>query len=182
MNPRISRSLRIPKSTSQTRETLGDSRVLADLRKAFANESLSKALAMSVQMLRESSDHFHWVGIYLVRGKDLVLEAYAGDEETEHVRIPIGQGICGSAAKEGETIVVPDVNKDPRYLMCFASTRSGIVVPIKGRNGVLGEIDIDSSRLSPFSLEDRETLEGAALILPRYLDDRPFESHDPSTS
>ncbi len=77
MNPRISRSLRIPKSTSQTRETPGDSRVLADLRKAFANESLSKALAMSVQMLRESSDHFDWVGTYLVRGKDLVLEAYA---------------------------------------------------------------------------------------------------------
>ena len=88
MNPRISRSLRMPKSTSQTRETPGDSRVLADLRKAFANESLSEALAMSVQMLRESSDHFDWVGIYLVRGKDLVLEAYAGDEETEHVRIP----------------------------------------------------------------------------------------------
>ena len=78
----------MPKSTSQTRETPGDSRVLADLRRAFSNEPLSKALAVSVQMLRESSDHFDWVGIYLVRGKDLVLEAYAGDEETEHVRIP----------------------------------------------------------------------------------------------
>ena len=109
------------------------------------------------------------------------MEAYAGDEETEHIRIPIGQGICGSAAKEGETIVVPNVNNDPRYLMRFASTRSEIVVPIKGRNGVLGEIDIDSSRLSAFSLEDRETLEGAASMLARYLDGRPFESHDPST-
>jgi hypothetical protein len=88
MNPRISRSFRMPKSTSQTRETPGDSRVLADLRRAFTNEPLSKALAMSVQMLRESSDHFDWVGIYLVRGKDLVWEAYAGDEETEHVRNP----------------------------------------------------------------------------------------------
>jgi len=134
MNPRISRSLRMPKFTSQTRATPGDSRVLVDLRKAFSNEPLSKALAMSVQMLRESSDHFEWVGIYLVRGKDLVLEANTGDEETEHVRIPIGQGICGSAAREGETIVVPDVNKDPRYLMCFASTRPEIVVPIKGWN------------------------------------------------
>ena len=78
----------MPKSASQTRETLGDSRVLVDLRKAFSNEPLCKALSMSVQMLRESSDHFDWVGIYLVRSKDLVLEAYAGDEETEHVRIP----------------------------------------------------------------------------------------------
>jgi len=171
----------MPKSTSQTRETPGDSRVLADLRKAFANESLSKVLAVSVQILRESSDHFDWVGIYLVRGKDLVLEAYAGDEETEHVRIAIGQGICGSAAKEGQTIVVPDVNNDPRYLLCFASTRSEIVVPIKGRNWVLGEIDIDSSRLSAFNQQDRETLEGAASLLARYLDGRHFESHDPST-
>jgi len=132
-------------------------------------------------MLRESSDHFDWVGIYLVRGKDLVLEAYAGDEETEHVRIPIGLGICGSAAKQGETIVVPDVNKDPRYLMCFASTRSEIVVPIRGRNGVLGEIDIDSSRLSAFNERDREILEGAASLLANYLEGRKFEYHDPST-
>src|SRR6267143_4310408 len=124
MNPRISRSFTMPKSTSQPRETPGDSRILVNLRKAVSNEPLAKALVLSVQMLRESSDHFDWVGIYLVRGKDLVLEAYAGDEETEHVRIPIGQGICGSAAQEGETIVVPDVNIDPRYLMCFASTRS----------------------------------------------------------
>src|SRR5258708_1213600 len=113
MNPRISRSLRMPRSTSQTRETRGDSSVLVDLREAFSNEPLSKALAMSVQMLRESSDHFDWVGIYLVRGNDLVLEAYAGDEETEHVRISIWQGICGSAAKEGETIVVPGRQQGP---------------------------------------------------------------------
>jgi len=68
-------------------------------------------------MLQESSHHFDWEGIYLIRGNDLVLKAYAGDEETEHVRIPIGQGICGSAPKQGATIVVPDVSKDPRYLM-----------------------------------------------------------------
>jgi len=132
-------------------------------------------------MLRESSDRFDWVYIYLVSGKDLVLEAQAGDEETEHVRIPIGQGICGSAAKQGETIVVPDVNKDPRYLMCFASTRSDIVVPIKGRNGVLGEINIDSSRLSAFNQRDKEILEGAASLLANYLEGRKFEYHDSST-
>jgi L-methionine (R)-S-oxide reductase len=134
-----------------------------------------------VKVLRESSDHFDWLGIYLVRGNDLVLEAYAGDEETEHVRIPIGQGICGSAAKEGATIVVPDVSKDPRYLICFASTRSEIVVPIKGRNGVLGEIDVDSSGLSAFNQKDSETLEGAASLLARYLEGKRFESHDAST-
>jgi GAF domain-containing protein len=136
---------------------------------------------MSVNILREISDHFDWVGVYLVRENDLVLEAFAGDEETEHVRIPIGQGICGLAAKEGATIVVPDVSKDPRYLMCFASTRSEIVVPIKGMKAVLGEIDIDSSRLSAFSQKDREILEGVASLLARHLEGWHFVSHEPSS-
>ncbi len=107
-----------------------------------------------------------------------MLQAYAQDEETEHVRIPIGQEICGSAAKEGTTIVIPDVGKDPRYLICFATTtRSEIVVPIKGSKGVLGEIDIDSSRLSAFNENDRETLEEEASLLAHYLESKRFVSH-----
>jgi GAF domain-containing protein len=171
----------MPKSPSQTRQPPDDSVVLDSLSRTLSNDPLSKALTNSVKVLRESSDHFDWVGIYLVRGNDLILQAYAGDEETGHVRIPIGQGICGSAAKEGATIVVPDVNKDPRYLMCFTSTRSEIVVPIRGQNGVLSEIDIDSGRLSAFNQKDREILESAASLLARYLEGRHFESHDPST-
>jgi L-methionine (R)-S-oxide reductase len=157
-------------STIQTREYPDHSTVLASLSRAFSNEPLTKAITQSVHILRESSDHFDWVGIYLVRNNDLVLEAYAGDEETEHVRIQIGQGICGAAAKEGETIVVSDVSQDPRYLMCFPFTRSEIVVPIKGLRGVLGEIDIDSSRLSAFNQSDRELLEQAASLFARRLE------------
>src|SRR5947208_15248051 len=112
------------RSAIQAKKSPEYSSVLARLSRALSNEPLAKALTTSVQILRESSDHFDWVGIYLVRGNDLVLEAYAGDEKTEHVRIPIGEGICGSAAKEGATIVVPDVSKDPSYLMCFPQTRS----------------------------------------------------------
>ena len=169
------------KSATQVALSSDLSIVLAALSRAVRNEPLAKALTMSVRVLRDSSDHFDWVGIYLVRGNDLVLEAYAGDEETEHVRIPIGLGICGSAAKEGATIVVPDVSKDPRYLTCFASTRSEIVVPIKGMKGVLGEIDIDSSRLSAFKQKDRDMLEGAASLLARHLDDQRFVAQEPST-
>ena len=141
----------------------------------FQNQPLAKALTDSVRLLRESSDHFDWVGIYLVHENELVQEAYAGDEETEHVKISIGQGICGSATKEGETIVVPDVSKDPRYLMCFASTRSEIVFPIKGVNGVLGEIDIDSSRLAAFDQYDREILVRAAALLASHLEYQRFK-------
>src|SRR5947209_5862732 len=165
------------KPAAQTSQAQDYSRVLVSLNSALSSEPLAKALTMSVRLLRESSDHFDWVGIYLVRVNDLVLEAYSGDEETEHVSIPIGQGICGSAAKEGATIVVPDVSKDPRYFMSIAASRSEIVVPIKGAKGVLGEIDIDSSRPSAFNENDRETLEGAASLLAHYLEGKSFVSH-----
>src|SRR5947209_901818 len=168
------------KPAAQTSQAQDYSRVLVSLSSALSSEPLAKALTMSVRLLRESSDHFDWVGIYLVGEKDLVLEAYAGDEETEHVRIPIGEGICGSAAKEGATIVVPDVSKDPSYLMCFATSRSEIVVPIKGKKGVLGEIDIDSNRLSAFNQEDREILEEAASLLARRVESEDKISHEPS--
>ena len=168
------------RSAIQAKKSPEYSSVLARLSRALSNEPLAKALTTSVQILRESSDHFDWVGIYLVRGNDLVLEAYAGDKKTEHVRIPIGEGICGSAAKEGATIVVPDVSKDPSYLMCFATTRSEIVVPIKGKKGVLGEIDIDSDRLSAFNQEDREILEEAASLLARRIEGEDMISHEPS--
>jgi len=170
----------MPKSRTRATQRPGYSSVIATLNRALSNEPLAKALTRSVQILRANSDHFDWVGIYLVREKDLILEAYAGDEETEHVRIPIGEGICGSAAKEGATIVVPDVSKDPSYLMCFATTRSEIVVPIKGKKGVLGEIDIDSNRLSAFNQEDREILEEAASLLARRIESEDKISHEPS--
>lgn len=167
--------VRMPKSAVQTGQAQDYSTILAELSSALSNQPLAKALMASVQLLREGSDHFDWVGIYLVHENELVLEAYAGDEETEHVKIPIGRGICGSAAKEGETVVVPDVSKDPRYLMCFASTRSEIVVPIKGVKGVLGEIDIDSGSLAAFDQYDREILERDAALLASYLEDQRVE-------
>ena len=164
------------KSGPQTRHAQDSPEVLIHIAKALSEEPPDKALSTSVRLLRESSDQFDWVGVYLVLENDLLLAAYAGDEETEHVRIPIGQGICGSAAREGETIIVPDVSKDPRYLMCFPSTRSEIVFPIKGSKGVLGEIDIDSSTLSAFNQNDREILERAASLLARHIESRQVPS------
>ena len=148
------------------------SRVISQLQVALSNESPDEALKTVVRLLRESSEYYDWVGIYLVKEQSLVLASYAGEAETEHVTIPIGQGICGLAAKQERTIIVPDVNKDPSYLMCFPSTRSEIVVPIKGASRVLGEIDIDSNRLSAFTLRDREMLEETASMLAIYLQNR----------
>jgi len=144
--------------------------VLEQIRQVLRTGPKKDAIQRIVELLRNASDSYSWVGVYLVRNDELVLEGYAGDSETEHVTIPLGQGICGFAAKEGETVIVQDVSKDPRYLMCFPSTRSEIVVPIMGRNGAIGEIDIDSDRLAAFSKSDRNFLEMAAREMAEYLD------------
>jgi L-methionine (R)-S-oxide reductase len=118
-----------------------------------------------VGVLHDHFEHYSWVGIYLVEGDELVLGPWQGAEATEHVRIPVGQGICGAAAASGQTEIVDDVNADPRYLACFPSTRSEIVVPIAYEGRVVGEIDIDSDRPSAFDEEDRAFLERVALLV-----------------
>ena len=118
-----------------------------------------------VDVLHDEVEHYSWVGIYLVVGDDLVLGPWRGPQATEHVRIPVGQGVCGAAAASGETEIVDDVNGDPRYLACFPSTRSEIVVPISHEGRVVGEIDIDSDRPAAFGEDDRVLLERVALVV-----------------
>ncbi len=115
-----------------------------------------------VKFLNAEVPSYSWVGIYVVDGKDLVLDAWAGPAATEHTRIPIGKGVCGFAAKAGKTEIISDVSKDPRYLQCFLSTRSEIVVPITNQGAVVGEIDIDGDQLDAFSSLDGEFLEAVA--------------------
>ncbi len=104
----------------------------------------SNVLQDVVDFLYNNFNHYSWVGIYIVQGNDLVLGPWKGPNATEHTRIPIGKGVCGSAAKTGKTEVVDDVHSDNRYLACFVSTKSEIVVPIKKEGKIIGEIDIDS--------------------------------------
>ncbi len=106
---------------------------------------------------------YTWIGMYWVYNGVLYLGAWKGPAATDHTAIPVGQGICGLAAYNGETIIVPDVSRDPRYLQCFLDTKSEIVVPIyRGGNpqfDVIGEIDIDGDQLNAFNEEDRVFLE-----------------------
>jgi L-methionine (R)-S-oxide reductase len=121
----------------------------------------------AVELLHERLAHYDWVGIYWVDGDDLVLGPWVGPEATEHTRIPIGTGVCGAAAQSGRTEIVPDVSADPRYLACFASTKSEIVVPIFDGGEVVGEIDVDGSDLGAFDEMDARFLEEvAALVAP----------------
>ncbi len=116
--------------------------------------SLDVVMKQCVTLLRQGVPHYNWVGVYMVEGQELVLRAWAGQEATQHLRIPLGQGICGLAARTETTVNVPDVSKDPRYLECFARTRSELVVPIKLKGRVVGEVDIDSDTLEAFTPTD----------------------------
>jgi GAF domain-containing protein len=98
----------------------------------------------------------------------LVLGPFVGDP-TPHVRIPVTQGICGAAVASGKTIVVDDVNADPRYLSCSIRTKSEIVVPIHVHERVVGELDIDSRSPAAFTDADRLFLEEAARIVGDYI-------------
>jgi GAF domain-containing protein len=89
---------------------------------------------------------------------------------TPHTRIPLNQGICGAAASSGKTVIVDDVNKDPRYLACSLETKSEIVVPVFVHGKVVGELDIDSHFLAAFGPEDRKLCEHAAALLGKYLE------------
>lgn len=122
-----------------------------------------------VEFLINTFEKYSWIGIYIVKGNELVLGPWRGKQATEHTKIPIGKGICGSAAKSGKTEIIPDVNKDDRYLSCFVSTKSEIVVPIKKDEKILGEIDIDSDIKNAFSSDDKLFLEKIADMLSMHI-------------
>jgi L-methionine (R)-S-oxide reductase len=133
------------------------------------------AMTAAVGILAREVPTYNWVGIYLLVGNELVLGPFVG-APSPHMRIPLGRGICGAAATEATTIIVDDVNSDPRYLECSVETQSEIVVPIIHGGVVLGEIDIDSHERAAFGPTDRDLLEQVASQLGVRLAAREAES------
>ncbi len=126
---------------------------------------LAVVLDRVVVALQRGIPQYTGVYIYWLEGSDeLRLRAFCG-RPTDHVRIPVGEGICGRAAREQRTVVVDDVNADPAYLACSLETRSEIVVPIMQGATVLGEIDIDSDVRAAFTPDDRVFLEKLASLI-----------------
>jgi GAF domain-containing protein len=133
------------------------------------------AMTAAVGILAREVPTYNWVGIYLLVGNELVLGPFVG-APSPHTRIPLGRGICGAAATQATTIIVDDVNSDPRYLECSLETQSEIVVPIIHGGVVLGEIDIDSHERAAFGPTDRDLLEQVASQLGVRLAAREAES------
>lgn len=135
-----------------------------DLERMAEGRDAATLMRALVAMFKSRVPHYHWVGIYLLEDGVLHLGPYAG-APSPHTRIPVGEGICGAAARTAASIIVPDVNADNRYLACSLATRSEIVVPILEDGRVLGEIDIDSDRPDAFNEHDQALLERAASLI-----------------
>ena len=107
---------------------------------------------------------FWWTGFYRVAGNELVLGPFQGPVACMH--IPFGKGVCGTAWKRNETVVVPDVEQFPGHIACSSASRSEIVVPVHGADGaVTAVLDIDSDRLATFDGEDKVWLEKIVTLL-----------------
>ena len=120
----------------------------------------------AVEVLDKQVHYYNWTGLYWMNDLkgQLELGAYVG-EATDHTSIPYGRGICGQVALTGATFEVPDVHAQDNYLACSLATKSEIVVPIYLEEKLIGQIDIDSHELDPFTAEDHELLEWVAQFI-----------------
>ena len=129
---------------------------------AQAVPSAQELMHAMAKLLHDRMLKYNWVGFYMLepgaKPPMLVLGEFQG-AITPHTRIPLNQGICGAAASSGQTVVVDDVSRDPRYLACSLQTRSEIVVPVFHRDEVVGVLDVDSELLNDFDEEDQRWLE-----------------------
>lgn len=132
--------------------------LLPQIKALVEGESNRVANLANVAAALKQTFGFFWVGFYLVEDGELVLGPFQGPIACTRIRY--GRGVCGTAWKEGKTLVVPDVDKFPGHIACSSASRSEIVVPIYNKEKeVVGVLDIDSDRLVEFDETDREWLE-----------------------
>lgn len=142
----------LPHDADRIIQLLSDTPQEGQALRAFAMEVLGKL------------DGYDWVGIYRLEGDELVLDEYVG-AETEHTRIPVGTGVCGTAIAKNENQIVEDVRSLDNYLSCSLDTRSEIVVLIRRGGTVLGQIDVDGHRVANFGRTDEEFLQAVGEVL-----------------
>jgi L-methionine (R)-S-oxide reductase len=147
-----------------------------ELLREFQDFSKSALTATSLmerisQQLHEKFTRYNWVGFYLVDAEDpniLVVGPFVGSF-TPNARIPLSTGLCGAAASTGQTVVVDDVTKDPRYLPGSSLVHSEIVVPIFVRNQLAGELDVESYFPNTFTASEKEFVQSCAAVVARYM-------------
>jgi len=132
-------------------------KILELLRQNKTNEEILQSVC---DYLEQTMDKYDWVGFYFRNGEkeELKLGPYTG-EETDHVIIPFGKGICGQVAVSNANFVVEDVSAQDNYISCGWKVKSEVVIPIFVEGNNIGQIDIDSHTVAAFSSEDEDYLE-----------------------
>lgn len=125
-------------------------------------------LANASALLNEKLENINWVGFYTIKDGKLVLGPFQG--KVACTIIPIGKGVCGTAAATDSTQLVPDVHKFAGHIACDSASNSEIVIPLHRNNAVFGVLDIDSPVFDRFSQKDKEGLEEFARILEKSLE------------
>ncbi len=128
------------------------------------NTTIEITLQNICNELKQNIIHYDWVGFYFKNGKknELKLSQFSG-EQTEHIIIPFGKGICGQVAVSNENFIVQDVAKQDNYISCGFKVKSEIVIPIFINGENIGQIDVDSHTINPFTKNDTELLEFVCL-------------------
>ena len=123
-------------------------------------QNVEQTLLLICELLKSEIPYYDWVGFYFKNGdkKELKLGPYAGSA-TDHTIIPFGKGICGQVAVSNKNYVVPDVKAQDNYIACSLTVKSEIVIPLFVNGENIGQIDIGSNTLNPFTKEDEEFLE-----------------------
>ena len=122
--------------------------------------TIDERLQQICELLKEKVSYYDWVGFYFKNGdkNELKLGSYAG-QPTDHTIIPFGKGICGQVALSNQNFVVPDVTAQDNYIACSITVKAEIVVPLFVNGLNIGQIDIDSNTIDPFTAEDERFLE-----------------------
>lgn len=124
-------------------------------------------LANTSALLWEALDDLNWVGFYLLEGDTLILGPFQG--KVACIEIPMGRGVCGTAAARGETVRVEDVHAFPGHIACDSASNSEIVIPLFRDGEVVGVLDIDSPILARFTPDDQIGLEAVARVIETFL-------------
>ena len=124
-------------------------------------------LANASALIYESLEDLNWAGFYLLEGETLVLGPFQGKPAC--IEIPLGRGVCGTAAQTGQTQLVPDVHLFPGHIACDSASNSEIVVPLCVDGKVVGVLDLDSPWPGRFTVEDQAGLEAVGSIVSQML-------------
>lgn len=151
-------------SSDDFRDREPDYDLLATQLKALleGEPDLIASAANTAAFIYHALPDLNWAGFYFLRGEQLVLGPFQGKPAC--VRIPVGSGVCGTAAARRETVVVPDVHQFEGHIACDAASRSELVIPLLQAASLLGVLDLDSPQVGRFSEDDARGIERLAQV------------------